>query len=51
MKEKTTQSYKELSRRRFLGSSAAAIAGVGLSGHKKLFAKDKIAGEEEVKIK
>jgi hypothetical protein len=51
VKEKTTPSQKELSRRRFIGSSAAALAGVGLSSRKKLFAKDRPAGEEEVKIK
>ena len=51
MKEKTTPSHKELSRRRFLGSSAAALAGVGLSAQKKLFGSDPSAGENNVKIK
>jgi aryl-alcohol dehydrogenase-like predicted oxidoreductase len=46
-----TSSHKELSRRRFLGSSAAALAGVGLIARKKLFGANSPAEENEVKIK
>ncbi len=51
MKKGTRSSYKELNRRRFLGSAAAALAGVGLSARKKLFGADSPTGENEVKIK
>jgi aryl-alcohol dehydrogenase-like predicted oxidoreductase len=51
VKEKTTSSHKELSRRRFLGSSAAVLAAVGLSARKKLFAEDQTPEKNEVKIK
>jgi aryl-alcohol dehydrogenase-like predicted oxidoreductase len=51
VKDETTLSKTELSRRRFLGSSAAAVAGVGLSSRRELFAKDLTAEEDEVKIK
>jgi aryl-alcohol dehydrogenase-like predicted oxidoreductase len=49
--KKTPSFPKELSRRRFIGSSAAALAGAGLSARKKLFGSDSPAGENEVKIK
>lgn len=51
MKKGTRSSYKELSRRRFLGSAAATLAGVGLSARTKLFGADSPTGENEVKIK
>ncbi len=51
MKDKTTLSHKELSRRSFLGSSAAALAGAGLGARKKLFGADSPAVENELKIK
>ena len=51
MKETKTLSHKELSRRRFLGSSAAALAGAGLSARTKLFAEEHTPKTNEVKIK
>jgi aryl-alcohol dehydrogenase-like predicted oxidoreductase len=51
MKKRTKPSQKELSRRRFIGSSAAALAGVGFTARKKLFGASSPAGESEVKIK
>ena len=51
MKKKTISSKQKLSRRRFLGSSATALAGVGLTGRAKLLGADASAQEEETKIK
>ncbi|MGD9344708.1 MAG: aldo/keto reductase [Candidatus Aminicenantes bacterium] len=51
MKENKSSSHKELSRRRFLGGSAAVIAGAGLSARTKLFATDSPAEQGEVKVK
>jgi len=47
----TIPSKQELSRRRFLGSSAAALAGVGLIGRAKLLGADASVQDEETKIK
>ena len=51
MRKKTIPSKQELSRRRFLGSSAAALAGVGLTSRAKLFGSGSSVEENEVKIK
>ncbi len=51
MTEATTSSRKELGRRRFLGSSAAVLAGVGLIARKTLFGANSPTEENEVKIK
>jgi aryl-alcohol dehydrogenase-like predicted oxidoreductase len=51
VKKKTIPSKQELSRRRFLGSSAAALAGVGLTGRAKLLGADAYVHNEETKIK
>ncbi|MGB6865377.1 MAG: hypothetical protein WBE11_06760, partial [Candidatus Aminicenantaceae bacterium] len=51
MKKKTNPTNQELSRRSFLGSSAVALAGVGLTGRAKLLGADASAQDEETKIK
>jgi aryl-alcohol dehydrogenase-like predicted oxidoreductase len=51
VKKKTTPSNQELSRRHFLGSSAAVLTGIGFSGRKKLFGSGSSVEENEVKIK
>ncbi len=48
---KNTSSHRELNRRRFIGSAVAALAGVGLSARKNLFAADAQAEENGGKIK
>jgi aryl-alcohol dehydrogenase-like predicted oxidoreductase len=51
VKTKEISSHKGLSRRRFIGSSAAAMAGVGLTARKKLLGAGSSTEENEVKIK
>ena len=51
MRKKTIPSNQELSRRRFLGSSAAALAGVGLTSRAKLLRADASVQDKETKIK
>jgi len=51
VKKKTTPSNQELSRRRFLGSSAAVLTGIGFGSRKKLFGSGSSVEENEVKIK
>ena len=51
MRKITIPSKQELSRRRFLGSSAAALAGVGLTSRAKLLRADASVQDKETKIK